>query len=589
MQSWKPELYEIPVEAGVYRFWKNNTILYIGKAKNLRNRLGSYLRKNPDRDERIQKMLNETTKLTWTLTETETNALIVERDWINTYNPPYNIALKDSAIYPGIALTNEPTPRLVPFRKTIPRNATIYGPWPGTNVEEIITLIASITKIATCDWRTYQRAAKNKKPCIKYEINKCVGPCLTAENYNQTITLTKELLEGKIDNYLTHVTTQMNENSKKQLYETAALWRDRKILAEKLKTKQTIIDEKRKNTNVYYIYEKNNLLAWSKLTIRNGILKNAAAGIVNIGEQYAETNTDLKKDALEELLNYENEENEKNVRILTYPKIKTTQHETLQRINQNDKKMLKIAEANAAAELKRWVSKRTNDFNIRSETLTNLANLLNLDAPAYIVEGWDISHWGGKNAVAGISVFIDGLENTKMKRSYKIPDEYAGDDLASLKWLTGRRLLNIEQKPNLIVVDGGREQLKAVNSVIEKEQILQVGTCSLAKRLEEIHIENDVLILPRNDNCLYFLQTVRDAAHKHSIVSQKKTRNTYLTSELENIDKLGTKTRQKLLTQYGSVQKISQLNVTQLQNGGISKTLAENIYKHFHPQTNSDV
>jgi excinuclease ABC subunit C len=596
------QLKELPRQPGVYMM-KDETgmVIYVGKAKSLRSRVRSYFRKN-NQTYKTQMLVKYIDDFDYIMTDTEVEAYILEANLIKKYQPKFNIRLKDDKSYPYIKVTkNVDFPRV--FKTRIVKNdgAEYFGPFADVDaIYKTLDVIKDIFKLRSCK-KELDAANPEAKPCLNYHIDKCLGPCIGAvskEDYHELIDQVMLFLSGRQEELRKEVEKKMMQAAEERNYEKAARFRDALKAFEKLSESQKVMTDKNIDQDVVALVEGENDTACTQLLIvRNGRLIGQEYFILQGTDEESETeimgsflqqyyqqaagipdelllNTDL---AYQELL-------EQRLADIKGKKVIIHQPQ-----KGDKKKMIEMAERNAAQNLKKEDIRSKYEEKRTSGAVEKIGEVLELETPPYYIEGFDISNIQGTDSVASMVVFKNGRPSKKDYRRFKIKTVEGPDDFSSMKEVVERRyarLLREDKKlPNLILIDGGKGQLNAAFEVLELLGIEDIPIIGLAKREEEIFRpgERDPITLPHHTPTLQLLQRIRDEAHRFAVSYHRKLRSRRLThSMLDEIPGVGPKRRNALLQHFGSLAKIREAKIWQLKNvEGVSAKTARKIYDYL--------
>jgi len=592
MKITSPE--ELPQKPGVYIMHnEEDKIIYIGKAKKLKNRVQSYFKDEDKLDRpKTQVLMRHFSYLEYILTDTEKEALILEANLIKKYKPPYNIDLKDGKQYPYIKITNEEYPRIHVTRRLYDDGASYYGPYTDvTNARGFIDFINKNFRIRTCKHMD--------GPCLNYQIKQCDAPCInniSLEDYNRNIRRVKLLLQGKYKTIIKQLERDMRKCSKNMEYEKAALIRDQ-IQTIKITLEQQNIQPTRDvDQDIIGIDHNSNEAAVVILSVRNG-KTNKKDDLVLTGingftdkqiltefiKQYYSTAPCPDELILED--DIEDKEiimewlEEKHGHKIKFKIAEDGHYLTL----------IKIAKKNAHISL-------TENTKEEENPLLTLEQYLNLPRLPYHIEAFDISNISGIHAVASMVVFENGKPEKKMYRKFKM-NTPGPNDFAMMKEVITRRYRRISPdypqekvnpndsmyiKPDLVLIDGGKGQLGMAVEVFNQLKIKDVPLVGLAKKFEELYVpgRSDPIILPRKSTALHLLQYVRDESHRFAITFHRNLRSKAFTkSILDEIPGVGKKRKQALLSYFDNLDAIYDASYEQIcKVPGISKKLAQTIY-----------
>ncbi|MDN5303397.1 MAG: excinuclease subunit [Fusobacteriaceae bacterium] len=575
------ELNEFPDMPGVYLMKNNNKkIIYIGKAKNLRKRVSSYFQKKHDR-KKTEELVKNIDSIDYILCKTELDALILENNLIKKHKPKYNIALKDSKTYPYLFISNEKFPKISIIRNTkyLNKDGDYFGPYPGTAFE-LIKIIKKIFMIRDCN-RDMNK--KYDRPCLKYYMKMCLGPCVykeIEEKYNENKEQLKLFLKGNYKDVLNSLEETMNYYSEKMDFETAIIYRE-KIKNVKNAMKNQIIEYgKEIDEDVFLVKEEYGNIFIQVLNIRNGI-------IIGKNEQVIDIENNIEDSSIEELFldlfiqyynNYVIPKNlildkkfknldkmikewsfsEKKIKVnIYYPEIKSRR-----------KELLEMGYLNLEKEIKNFYNRKT----VLETGIKNLFTILKLKKIPRRIECFDISNIQGKDAVASMSVALEGKAAKKEYRRFKIKTKDTPDDFHMMREVLFRRYskLSDNELPDLILIDGGKGQLNSAAEILQKVGKLdKIDLISIAKREEEIFKYGETLpyIISKRDETLKILQRLRDEAHRFGITYHRKLRSKrIISSELDKIEGIGPKRKEKLLKKYKSIENIKKQSLVELKS-----------------------
>ena len=605
--NFRPE--NIPTEPGVYRFFdKNDRVLYVGKAKNLKNRLTTYFLSGLA--ERTDRMVSEAVRCDWTIVSGEVEALQLEYTWIKQYKPPFNVRFRDDKSYPYLALTiNDKFPRLFITRQEKRKGIRYYGPYiQAWALRTTHDTLLKVFPVRSCTTGNFERAKVSKRQCLLGDIGKCAAPCVgwvTEEEHKElALKLDKFLSSGNTD-LVAILEKEMAEAAANEEFERAARLRDQVSALNTAQESNDAALSETINADVISLYTEGLHTAASIFKIRGGSIRGSRSWILNQNE-ILEGEDELTPFLIsiygeeelpaELIINREVDENlAKFLSDLRGAKLEI-------RIPQRGEKLelSQTVERNARYSLIQYLSKRANDAAVSGKALTQIQESLGLDGAPLRIECFDISNTSGTTVVASMVVFEDGQSKKSDYRRFIIETETAKDDTRAMHQVITRRMKrwisdqNVElgevvgkfaYAPNLIVVDGGAPQVAAAERALLELGITDIAVVGLAKRLEEIWLPGnpDPIILPRNSEGLYLLQRIRDEAHRFAITFHRSRRSKImLESLLDEIDDLGPTRRAALLDRYGSVSAIRKATPEDIaKTPGIGERLAEAIAEHL--------
>jgi excinuclease ABC subunit C len=615
--SYRPS--EIPEEPGVYRFYnKSEKVIYVGKAKNLKNRLTSYFQSNLA--QKTYRMVHEAVRVDWTIVNTELEALALEFSWIKQYHPTYNVQFKDDKSYPYLAISLEDEfPRIFITRKEKRSGLKYFGPytnaWALRNTYEVLL---KVFPVRSCSAGNFQRAQRAKRQCLLGDIGKCAAPCVgwvTPEEHKEIAYKLDAFMEAGMEDLVPTMRAEMELASEREEFERAARIRDQIESFEKAQrsTQGNLSDDL--DGDFIAIHEEGLHAAGSIFIVRRGSIKGSRSWIVDQertlegDDQYASLLFSIYGDGATEIpsvihINGEPSDREALGEWLT----SLAGHKVTIKVPQRGEKveLLETVERNAHYALVQFMSKRATDAAVSGKALIQLEEQLELPRTPLRIECYDISNISGTSVVASMVVFEDGLAKKSEYRRFAIDTTTATDDTRAMHQVitrrmkrliadrqvnhseiaeTGGKLSKFAYPPQLIVVDGGAPQVAAAQRALDELGITDVALVGLAKRLEEVWLphSSDPLILPRTSEGMYLLQRVRDEAHRFAITFHRSKRSkVMLESLLDEIPQLGESRRTALLDRFGSVTAIRKASLAELETTpGIGSTIAAIIYSHL--------
>lgn len=595
----KPILKNLPNLPGVYRMLNaENTVIYVGKAKDLKKRVSSYFNKNLP-SPRTKMMVSQIVGIETTVTRSEAEALLLENNLIKSMMPRYNVLFRDDKSYPYIALTADAYPRLAFHRGTQRKGAQYFGPFPNSPaVRESIQLLQKVFKLRTCENTVF---ANRSRPCLQYQIARCTAPCvelISKEAYAHDVKHAAMFLLGKTNEVIDAIGDSMNAAAEAMEYELAAVMRDRMQALRQVQAKQFVSDFSVSDADVIACAFIQGQHCINLVMIRGGrhlgdksfFPKNSqdADSIETleafIAQHYVAQNTppllvcgaDIDTESIETVLS---EQAERKIRVLTNAI--------------GDKKVwLKMAQTNAELALQQRMATSANQH----ARLLALREALHLQESVERIECFDISHTMGEATVGSCVVFDHGdMQNSEYRR-YNITGITPGDDYAAMRDVLTRRYKKVAAgegvRPDLVFIDGGKGQLGVAIEVMQEvglDDILLVGIAKGEERkpgLETMIFSDtgEMLNLPTDNIGLHLLQQIRDEAHRFAITGHRAKRaKARITSSLEDIDGVGAKRRKALLTRFGGLDGIKSASIDEIaQVEGISLALAQTIYDRLH-------
>ena len=617
-QSYRPS--NLPTDPGVYRFFdKDEKVIYVGKAKNIKNRLNSYFGSNLQI--KTRKMVNTAVRVDWTLVKTEVEALQLEFTWIKQYNPDFNVQFKDDKSYPHLAIDlNSEFPRLFISRsKKIP-GVRYFGPYSHAwALRSTFETLIKIYPVRTCSESNFQSAVRSKRQCLLGDIGKCAAPCVNWVSPDEHRKLANDLvnfIEKSPDEISTRIENEMKAAAAAEEFEKAAKLRDQLEAVNKAFESTDRFLSENIDADVLAIHEEITHAALSQFVITAGRITGSRSWIVDranliedegiisamLGKIYAENKppSEILVDQLPEdskvHQEWLSEQRGTNVAL-----IEPQRGEKLE--------LVQMVKRNAHQSLIQYLSKRANDAAVSGSALAEIAEQLELAELPLRIECFDISNIQGTSMVASMVVFEDGQPKKSDYRRFSISDEAGFDDTRAMHHVITRRFKRyLEEKdidiaeatsqggqrpkfaypPQLVVVDGGKPQVNAAAKALQELGITDVAICGLAKRLEEVWLPNnsEPIIFPRHSEALYLLQKLRDEAHRFAINFHRSKRSkVMLESLLDEVAGLGEIRRKSLLTHFGSVTALKAATVDELAIvPGIGKKMAKTIFDQINSQ-----
>jgi excinuclease ABC subunit C len=583
--SYRPS--NIPDEPGVYRFFnEKNEVVYVGKARSLKNRLNSYFQKNVG--EKTYRMIHAANRVDWTVVRTEVEALQLEFTWIKEENPAFNVQFKDDKSYPYLALTmDEEFPRLLITRRAKRKGVKYFGPFAHAwALRSTFDLLLKLFPVRSCSNSNFERAARIKRPCLLGDIGKCAAPCVDRISADDHRALAKRLEDFMSDgnaDITGELRAEMERAAAAEEFERAGKLRDQLAALERASESTDAAISDSISADFIALHQDITHASASIFRVRSGRVIGSKSWMIDLGNLPEETslldatlnqiylefepakeifvNHDVAEDSFAEFLS---ERFGKKV--------------TIRRPERGEKiELLDTVKRNAHHALVQFLSKRANDAGVSGRALEDLASALNLDELPLRIECFDISNIQGTSVVASMVVFEDGQAKKSEYRRFGIDDKEKFDDTRAMHHVITRRfkrylaekdldLVEIEMSggekpkfaypPQLVIVDGGRGQVNAAARAFAELGITDIALVGLAKRLEEIWFpdQNYPIILPRHSEALYLVQRIRDEAHRFAITFHRSKRSRLmLESLLDEIPHLGEVRRQALLDHFGSV------------------------------------
>ncbi|MGY1805280.1 excinuclease ABC subunit UvrC [Blastococcus sp. SYSU D00922] len=622
--TYRPAVGSIPESPGVYKFRDpNGRVIYVGKAKSLRQRLNSYFADVAGLHPRTRQMVTTAAAVEWTVVGTEVEALQLEYNWIKEFDPRFNVRYRDDKSYPSLAVTlNEEYPRLQVMRGPKKKGVRYFGPYAHAwAIRETLDTLTRVFPARTCSNGVFKRAGQIGRPCLLGYIGKCAAPCVgrvSADEHRKIVDDFCDFMAGKTETMIKRLEREMAEAAQALEYEKAARLRDDIGALRRALEKQAVVLGDGTDADVVAFAQDELEAAVQVFHVRGGRVRGQRGWIVDKVE--AVTTGELVEQFLLQVYGGVDEQTgigeageavPREVLVPELPDDADVYTELLEELRggrvslrvpqRGDKRsLLETVERNAKEAFARHRVKRASDLTARSLALSELQEALELpDAPLRI-ECIDISHVQGTNVVASMVVFEDGLAKKSDYRRFSVAQ--GTDDTAAMAEVVRRRFARhlkeeadrrdeqgvaaeegrprrFAYPPNLLVVDGGAPQVAAASRSLTELGIVDVAVCGLAKRMEEVWLpgDSDPVILPRTSEALYLLQRVRDEAHRFAITYHRQKRSTsMLVSMLDDVPGLGETRRKALMKQFGSLKRLRAATVEELTAvPGIGRRTAE--------------
>lgn len=573
----------LPKKPGVYIMRDaNDEIIYIGKAKNLINRVRSYFREKLDRP-KTQILMSHFDSLEYIVTNSEKEALILEATLIKKHRPRYNVQLKDDKRYPYVKITNEKYPRLI-ITRNITKNGIYYGPFTDvTSVKKTVKFLKSLFKIRTC--------RNMDGPCLNSQIDLCYAPCsgeISKEEYDEIINKIDLFFQGKYSVIVKNLKKEMAEAAENEQFEKAAVLRDQITSIEEIMEKQFVdlVDDDL-DQDVIAIAPNDNEVVVIIMPIRNGKIVGRDDFLMS-GSQY-ESNSEILFAFIQQYYGF-NRHIPKQI-LLNEPIDDTELLEEWLSDLRGNKVYIKVPMKGVKLRFVNMAQKNAEIIKHQKKAMENslieLKKYLKLDKLPRIIEGYDISNISGKFAVGSKVSFKDAKPNKKKYKRFKI-ETPGPNDFAMMKELLTRRLkmIDTDEEPDLIVIDGGKGQLGMACEVLDELNLAHIPIIGLAKEFEEIYIPNSKrpIIIPKNNKALHLLQQVRDESHRFAITYHRKLRSDNISeSSLDDIPGIGKKRKINILKEFGTMDKVKNASVEELAKiKGMNEKVATNVYEYYH-------
>ena len=573
----------LPNKPGVYIMRDDtDTIIYIGKAKNLVKRVKSYFREKLDRP-KTQILMSHFDSLEYIVTNSEKEALILEATLIKKHRPRYNVQLKDDKRYPYVKITSESFPRLV-ITRNVTKDGIYFGPFTDVgSVKQTVKFLKSLFKIRTC--------RNMDGPCLNAQIDLCYAPCdgkISEKEYSEIINKIDLFFQGKYSTIVKNLKGEMAEAAKNEEYEKAAVIRDQIASIEEIMEKQFVdlVDDDL-DQDVIAIAPSKNEVVVIIMPIRNGKIVGRDDFLMS-GSQY-DSSSEVLFAFIQQYYGY-NRHIPKQILLDEDIDEKELLEDWLSDLRGN-KVHIKVPQKGVKLRLVKMARKNAEIIQHQKKKMENalieLKKYLKLENLPRVIEGYDISNISGKFAVGSKVSFKDGKPNKKMYKHFKM-ETPGPNDFAMMEELLTRRLKMVDRdpEPDLIVIDGGKGQLGMACGVLDKLDLAHIPIIGLAKEFEEIYVPNTKrpIIIPKNNKALHLLQQVRDESHRFAITYHRKLRSKNIqASSLDDIAGVGKKRKVALLKEFGTLENIKNASIEDLAKiKGMNQKTAENVYNFYH-------
>ena len=595
-----------PSSSGIYKMLnEKEEIMYVGKAKNLQNRLKSYLNTN-NLSNRIRRMVSRISNIEVIITETEKEALLLEANLIKKLKPPFNILLRDDKSFPYIFINHEQEfPQISKHRGKQKYKGKYFGPFATINsLNYTLKILQKVFLLRSCDDTIFQNRSK---PCLLYQIERCSGPCvdytLSKKEYLQSVKNAEHFLSGQHSNLQEELSSKMDEESKSLNYEKAASYRDKIVALTQIQSQQNINLYDVKNTDVISISRKGNKSCVQVFIYRSGQNWGNRSYFPKHSDE-VETYEILERFIVDFYTRYSPPKNVLlNIPIKNSSLIETSlksiyNYKTSFFVPKKGKKLdiVNYASRNSELALKNHIAQSHSD----KENLSQLSKVLNITKKIKRVEAYDNSHLSGKNAVGAMIVYSEEGFEKKSYRKFNIDSSKVklGDDYGMMRHVLERRFSKeaiknskkYEKLPDLLVIDGGKGHYDLAKEILETKGLNEMELISIFKgegrkeSLDQIIYKNKKNFIDKNTPSFFFIQRMRDESHRYAIGAHKAKRKREMhASELEPIEGLGRSRRKLLLNHFGSVKNIKNASAQDIMKvRGISKLLSEKIYAYFN-------
>ena len=593
-------LKQLPAEPGVYLMKdKFDNIIYVGKAKILKNRVRQYFQSSKNHSSKVKSMVKNIDKFEYIVTDSELEALILECNLIKKYKPKYNVLLRDDKTYPYIKVTtNEDFPRVLKVRKVIKDKAKYFGPYTNTTaVNDTLDIIKNIYPIRTCNIDIERAIKTNMRPCLNLHIKRCVGPCtgnVTKEEYNKMIEEIILFLSGKEEKLIDILKEKMNKCAMDFNFEEAAIYRDKIKSLEDMMEKQKI-DTSTSDLNqdviamarahdeacVQVFFVRNGKIVGREHFILEGVMDSTRESILGsfVKQFYMEQEYVPKEIIIED-------EIEDSFILSEWLSSKKGQKVTIRVPQKGEKKsLIEMVRKNAIEYLEKFSDMNKRKYEKSIGALEELKQILNLDNIPKRIESFDISNIQGVDSIGSMVVFTNGKKDKKEYRRYKIKTVIGPNDYDSMAEIVERRL-KYGDFPDLMLLDGGKGQVSAVKKVLNKYNV-EIPLWGMYKddkhRTKGLISQEKEIELDRTSNLYRFVASIQEEVHNYAISYHRSLRNKSLTkSELDDIQGIGEKRKKALLNHFKDIEAIKKATFEELlEVEGMNKTSSESVYNYF--------
>jgi len=599
MEKNPDQLKNLPTLPGVYQFKnKDDKILYIGKAKNLKNRLRSYFQNKKNQSSKTISMMRNAHSFDWIIVKNEIEALLTEANLIKKYRPKYNVLMKDDKTYPYIQITKEPYPQVLLTRKIKKDGSKYFGPYTDSKrLRTILKVMHKVFPIRSCSYFIDDKIIEEKKIsiCLDYHIKRCQGPCeglVSEKEYNLMIKHVISFMRGNTKKIEQSIRLKMDEASSEMEYEEAALFRDQLKAIQNFNSKKSYANSVFEDRDIFALSSRDGIGVVVIIRIRNGFIYSREK--ISLKNLYYDEKVAYKTIITQFYLGSNlvppvislpiRPSGEKDImKMLSYERNSKVKFE-YPKIGEKAKE-LRITMKNAELLLNDWILKKNKYKEYVPNSVIALQNDLNLEVPPKNIEGFDISHLGGENTVASMVSFFNGKPKKNRYRKFKIKTVDQIDDFASIREVVYRRYSRLKKEksayPDLILIDGGKGQLSMAMSALRELGLDYINIIGIAKRLEEVFVPGNPnpQSIHKDSSGLILLKRIRDEAHRFAITFQRqKRKKTMINSPYLEIPGVGHITVKKLLTNFNGTQDIADQTPKNISDKiGLSENLSNKI------------
>lgn len=604
----KPE--NLPPNSGVYLFKRGESVLYVGKARNLASRVGSYFAAGGSATPKSRALTEQSDSLEWISTPHESDALILENELIKKYQPRFNIRLKDDKSYPFLALDMRQT-YPVPFitRSARVKGVRYFGPFGHVkSLRRTLDELLVAVPLRSCSTAKFKDHQRRGRPCLLFDIKKCSGPCIGAidtSGYELLVQEFTDFFNGKTDFLISRIEEEMTSASNEERFEVAARARDSLRALKVASEEQHVVLDRSSDLDLLVVVSESSRAVVVCIHVRQGRMVGRSSSLYEVDSETSHdeilsqycaasyTDPDRIPDRL--VCDATND-----TRILL-SEVMGQRAGRAVRVDaprgDQQRELLRTADFDGRGVMARDALRRASDHNVRSQALVELGEELGLSQPPYRIECFDMSHLHGTNYVGSMVVAVDGLPEKKSYRHFNVKSVWGNDDVGAMSEVIHRRLLRLASndpsfpRPDLIIVDGGLPQLNAALEAARKADVTTIPIVALAKREELIYVaqRSEPVRLGRGSEALYLVQRVRDEAHRFAVSFHRSKRGTSMTaSALEGVPGLGEKRQRRLMKEFGSMKAIRSATRDELRGlPWLPSKTADSLYDHLHGTTES--
>ena len=596
-KSLQEQVRSAPKKPGVYQYYdKNGKLLYVGKAKLLKNRVASYFNNDKQKSGRIRLLVKKIDSVKYIITESELDALLLENNLIKKHQPRYNVMLKDDKTYPWICIKKEPFPRVFKTRTVIKDGSEYFGPYASVKMmNTILDLVRKNYKLRTCAYHLNQEnIEKGKfKKCLEYHIGNCKAPCVgkqTEADYDQSIEEIRNIIKGNVGEVKRQLKQSINKAAEQLDFERAADLKQKLDAFEKFQAKSTVVNPSIHNVDVFSMVEDKDLAYVNYMKVNNGAI--IQSHTLELKRKLEESKEELLELAVIELRErFSSVSKEVLVPFMPSYEIEGLQFHRPQRGDK--KKLLELSERNAKYFMleRRKQQAKTDPERHTNRILEGMKKDLRLQELPRHIECFDNSNIQGTNPTAACVVFKDAKPSKRDYRHFNIKTVEGPDDFASMEEVVHRRYRRLleedEPLPQLIVIDGGKGQLSSALKSLDRLGLRgKIAIVGIAKRLEEIFYPGDKypLFLDKTSETLKVIQHLRNEAHRFGITHHRNRRSKAgIQSELSNIKGIGEKSAEELLRKFKSVKRVKEAKLKELEEV-LPLRRAKVVYKYFQEE-----